>query len=272
MNTPLPWPPKDTDLDLFVAVKKDGQWATWAIPDAFAIMVCHPETIGFNGRADQWGERLPNPMMHRPVIGPTCLTQGEKPDGLAPSAGGFGVVVMDYDAKRLWSIENTQWMKVLSFPLVDWALRTKQATAPARQLVRPLVDAGYLQQAIWHDGRITPLKLKVPKDVLWVPLWMEKEIRKSGGLAPVDNDYVETIVQLPYSIPGWELRTFSCEETLEGFESLNEQYPLSIMDLQRWEAWTQTNEHKGLKAWFAQEKMKEKWESQVPLRSRGPRL
>lgn len=272
MSTPLPWPPKDTDLDLFVAVKKAGQWATWAIPDAFAIMVCHPETIGFGGRADEWGDWLPNPMMHRPATGPTCLDHGEHPEGLAPSVGGFGMVVMDYDDKRLWSVETQDWMQVLCFPLVDWALRTKQATAPARQLVRPLVNAGYLQQAVWDDGRITPLKLDVPNDVLWVPLWMEKEIRKSGGLAPANNDQVETIVKLPYSIPGWELKTFSCEEMLAGFEHLNEQYPLQKVDLQRWEAWAQFNEHRGLKAWFAQEKMKEKWEDQVSSRSRGPRL
>ena len=277
-TVPKAWPEEETGYRLVVAVRKNKRWATWGLPERAYSFLCHPSVVDFSGQARFWASAVPE---KRAVAAGSFPTQpvfmGTTPEGLAP--GDSGLYVVDYDRKVCHAFIEEGGRNPLEFHLVEWGLRTRKSSSLERTWVPPLLRAGFLKQAHWPDGLVTPVPTDLGGDHGWLVHELEKALRKSRGWSalPENGNPLETLVRLPLSIPGWELNAWYSETpshptegVLKGFSRLVEDYGLSETDRQRWADWSTRFEVAELTA-LLRSAVLESSLSEVPVR-RAPRM
>ena len=267
MTDLLPWPPSEVSTSLVLAVKKNDRWAIWSVADSMANLLFRPGVFDYQGEASAWMKAIPEQQEHEGRNN-VLLCEGKRPEGLAPGDGGL--LVLDYDQKAYYSCQTLESDTV--FNLASWGNRTRQATSALRAWVRPLIENGYLPVAHWEDGTETPVPDKIPANLLWVPKYLERALRRSRGMSDAGPDFPDSI-ELPLEVPGWSFCSWVRGQTssplVETFQTVEQAYGLSDWEKQHWHRWAVENNQPSLAATAKASLLDERWadpEASVPKR------
>ncbi len=254
-----PWPPSEVKTSLVVAVKKSDRWALWSVTDSMANVLFRPGVFDYQGEALGWINAIPEQQEHE-ARGSVLLGKGERPEGLTP--GDSGLLVLDYDRKAYCSCQTLESDTV--FNLASWGNRTSQATSALRAWVRPLLEHGYLPVAHWEDVTQTPVPDKIPANILWVPKYLERALRRSRGMKDAGPDFPDRI-EMPLEVPGWSFCSWVRGQTssplVEVFQAVDRAYGLSGWEKQHWRRWAVENNQPALAAAVQASVLDDRWKS-----------
>ena len=108
----------DPDCELVINIKSQGQWACYRAHKHYCDALMREGMVAFQGRADEWGEAVPRlPTSSIDYRNGIVLDEDVQVTG-AP--GSYGVMVIDYDAKKAMSIQAYSYAFAVPQHLDKW--------------------------------------------------------------------------------------------------------------------------------------------------------